>query len=821
MKRVWMIAAACLTALLLLLSPVSARAEGITMDAEVGFDGIYLIGSWTPIRVGIENAGNDFEGSLEVTVNIGQRSEAIYSTPVSLPNTSEKEYTIYARIPDAQFSLNINLTDGKGQVSPIRPARVLQTLKATGLKPIDRGNYLLGLITDDQPSLGYWKEKLAGNQLLSNYQPISLDASNFPDRSEVLSAFSVLVINHFDTDSFRPQQLENLNAWLNDGGVLIVGAGVNGRQTLSALTDHILPVSAGELKTWNSPDILEDFTGKEILGESPLQVMTLQAEDDKIVLGNEEGGLVWAFQKGSGTIYLSAFDLGTEPVLSWTGNKLLWENLLTQTLDSVSLNQLRYPYEKNIFTRNLGEVLGTIKAMEMPSVMLIMFLFLFYLALAGPLNYLFLKKIDKREWSWVSIPALSLLFAVLIFGLGYHTKGGDLLTNTISVVDMNANSEYAELTNHIGIFIPRRGDYVAEIDRFALLTPGELIDTNYRGDYDEGVQAHVVQGNPSRILYDNVNIWTMKTFQTDTRQVEMGSIQSDLFYEAGKVKGMVQNNTDYPLEDLVIYTPFAYVEVGNIAAGESRNVEMALPLTSQPWYNHNIYSIIDNVFPWPSGITASNQENSKNMARRKMLEHLITQENEYTHSFPIAHPVQSGRDEVQSLNLSYFAFYQGQPESGIRINGESADQAITDGLIMGSMDLIVEKEGMVSIPPGMLTGRLEHSMSQNFDDGGDVFYVHDSDGYAVFSADLSPYIHLADLKVQIGISLMHGDGTIQILDLEQGDYVEVQADIIFIDEGNLSKYVDVNNMVYLKVLPGYDQYVEVGLPTITLEGREP
>ena len=180
MKRVWITAAACLTVLFLWLSPVSVRAEGITMDAEVGFDGTYLTGSWTPIRVVLENTGSDFQGSLQIAVNIGQGSEVIYSAPVNLPNTSEKEYTLFARIPGTQRSLNINLTDQKGQGSSIRSARVLQTLKVNELKAVDTDHYLLGLVTDDQPSLGYWKEKLAGNQLLSNYKPVALKAYNLP-----------------------------------------------------------------------------------------------------------------------------------------------------------------------------------------------------------------------------------------------------------------------------------------------------------------------------------------------------------------------------------------------------------------------------------------------------------------------------------------------------------------------------------------------------------------------------------------------------------------------------------------------------------------
>ena len=224
---------------------------------------------------------------------------------------------------------------------------------------------------------------------------------------------------------------------------------------------------AGEIRESGSAALLEELTQRQVLSEAALQVMDINTQEGKVLLGNEENNLVWMFQKGKGTVYLSAFDLGTEPILSWTGNKLLWEDLLSQSLNSGIASRLRHPFEKNQYETGLGEVLGYIEAMEMPSVMLILFLFLFYLALVGPFNYMFLKKIDKREWSWVTIPALSIIFAVLIFGLGYNTKGGELIVNTISVVDLDANEAQGSLTNHIGVFIPRRGDYEVEVDRFA------------------------------------------------------------------------------------------------------------------------------------------------------------------------------------------------------------------------------------------------------------------------------------------------------------------------------------------------------------------
>src|SRR5690554_6181201 len=108
MKRLKILTAVCLTALFLCFFSTSVNASNdISIHGEVGFDGTYLRGSWTPVRVVLKNTGNDLEGSLEVTVKVGQDGKMAYSTPVSLPNTSEKEYTIYAQIPEAERNINI------------------------------------------------------------------------------------------------------------------------------------------------------------------------------------------------------------------------------------------------------------------------------------------------------------------------------------------------------------------------------------------------------------------------------------------------------------------------------------------------------------------------------------------------------------------------------------------------------------------------------------------------------------------------------------------------------------------------------------------
>ena len=147
---------------------------------------------------------------------------------------------------------------------------------------------------------------------------------------------------------------------------------------------------------------------------------------------------------------------------------------------------------------------------------------------------------------------------------------------------------------------------------------------------------------------------------------------------------------------------------------------------------------------------------------------------------------------------------------------------------MGSMGFQTEKEGYVSIPPGMLYGKLEQDMSKNIyggkeanavTDDAEVVMIEDFRDYAVFSVDLSQYTQLSDLKAEISLEFLSGQGTVMIFDLEQKDYVEADGKTISIDESNLGRYVDPDGMVYLKVQPRIDDRAEVMAPMVVLEGR--
>ncbi len=115
----------------LLLMALQAKATSpLQMKVEIGFEGFYKIGSWTPVRIFFENQGSSLEGTLLIKLakeNLLQQnsSETVYSMPVFLPSSSRKLYQVNVLLETDVYPLQVSLINGKESLLkkeiPIQP----------------------------------------------------------------------------------------------------------------------------------------------------------------------------------------------------------------------------------------------------------------------------------------------------------------------------------------------------------------------------------------------------------------------------------------------------------------------------------------------------------------------------------------------------------------------------------------------------------------------------------------------------------------------------------------------------------------------------
>ena len=83
-----------------------------------------------------------------------------------------------------------------------------------------------------------------------------------------------------------------------------------------------------------------------------------------------------------------------------------------------------------------------------------------YILLIGPINYLVLKRLDRREWAWVTMPALIVAFAVAAYGFGSLLRGSEVIVNEVAIVRGAPGATEGTAQAYLGVFSPSRGTYV-------------------------------------------------------------------------------------------------------------------------------------------------------------------------------------------------------------------------------------------------------------------------------------------------------------------------------------------------------------------------
>ena len=73
--------------------------------------------------------------------------------------------------------------------------------------------------------------------------------------------------------------------------------------------------------------------------------------------------------------------------------------------------------------------LNTLPSLALPPIGGLLILLFGYILLVGPLNYLLLRRLDRREWAWVTMPLLVVGFAVAAYVYGNTLRGGQVIIN--------------------------------------------------------------------------------------------------------------------------------------------------------------------------------------------------------------------------------------------------------------------------------------------------------------------------------------------------------------------------------------------------------
>lgn len=560
-------------------SPLLA-ASPLQMTAQAAFGGRFKYGEWLPVFVNLENSGPDVSGEIRVSL-ANQTGQLDFALPADLPSGSRKRFTLYILPNNFSRSAKINFV-------ATQPGQAAETLLTREVKlavlPNDR--YVIGLVMADLEGLGAMNPpQLEGRR--ERAELVSLSLEDIPDRAEGLRLLNALILNDVDTSRLAPAQQAALSRWTAAGGRLILGGGVGAARTLAGLPAELQPVALGQQQEVLALPGLEMYTSKPVRVPGPFLLAEAQPVSKAIVLLANEAKrpgqnssdspygqpVIVELPFGAGFVDFVALDLGQSPFDAWAGTtdfakELLspgaaWPNFLPADIAPQQMSDSQMAY-----------ALTNLPALDLPSIRFLGLLLAGYIILVGPINYLVLRWQDRLAWAWATIPALTLAFSGVAYGIGFGLRGANIIVNQISVLEASADGQAARARTYVGIFSPHRQAYNVEVATDTLIRPlGQNYDP-WAGSINNSGTMQVVQGEPAGVRGLAVDQWSMQSFVAETTSAEAPGLSARLTVKRGGLQGEVVNQSNETWQDVIVLFNTQFQKLGDIAPGQAVDIRL-------------------------------------------------------------------------------------------------------------------------------------------------------------------------------------------------------------------------------------------------------
>ena len=539
------------------------QSNAIQLDARVGFDGYVQSGAWTPITVTAANDGPDVLAEVRVTVDPFTGSRTHYTRPLDLPRGSRKQVTLYAAdVTGFGSEVQVELLDERGRVLQAVAVRV-ETISPTTLL------------------IGVWSSTPQGLAGLALVEPSSgetrvatLTADDLPPDAKGWEALDVLAVSDVDTGALSAAQREALAMWLAGGGRLIIVGGVGYQRTLAGLVD-VSPVRAEAVESL-PVGALADLLGAAAAAGVPdgaAQVAVGPLSDDARVLVAEGGTPLIAWRPvGYGRVDFFGPDPALAPLAGWDGLTDVWRAILADGRPRPS-----WGYGLSDQWSYARDAVAAVPGITLPSVLQLCGFLALYVVLIGPVNYIVLTRLKRRELAWLTIPALILVFSAITYITGFQLRGSTAVVHRLAVVQGWEGSDVAAVDGMIGVWSPRRARYDVELEPGLFSRP---LPSDLGGALGTATTAHVEQVENFRLSDVAVDIGSITPFTVEGF-VEMGTgISADLALapegDSIHIAGRIHNAGTLDLSETSLLVGGTLVSLGDLPAGASIDVDEAL-----------------------------------------------------------------------------------------------------------------------------------------------------------------------------------------------------------------------------------------------------
>ena len=819
--------AALLLAVCLLCGAAAAAGESIhtevsnpdfEMEVSVGYDGMMTYGRMMPVTVLIRNAGGDFEGTLGVNAYVNETQYDRYELPVSIPASSQREYTLAVRVLTRQQVFTAELVCGGEKVCAVNgnPETVFNP-----------SAMMVGVLSTRPQNLNYLNID-RDNDTLARYefwQVVPLTAENFPEDETLLRSFGLIVLDDLDPAALSQKQRDALENWLLGGRILLCGGGTTAAAnlplfgSLTGLTIRGMGTSGSVIAS------LEKGINRTESGRTAEAVIA-EYDGGKPLISDAEGqGLVWRTEAGAGRIYTAAFETGDALLNSDPLMHYFWEQLLVdrdQALYSSAMYMDNDSYPSAVVN------VSYMAPIEADSKLLPgIFIIIGGLVLACLLWWI-LKKRDKRQLMWIVLPAIAVIATAGLVLLASASQTNEPMAVIAQNLVQTASGTTRDYSG-VSAATPSYGRHM-----FSL--PGDSLRVQVYDyvDWDEEEEEKQTEpdvlrtcniaGGDNAVTADIDTPWGQVNLCSESEAQMTGRIEGTLWMEADGLHGEIVNGTNLHFAAGQIITNQGYVTVPALAPGEKAEVLMTRKTFSDPqnpYYEDGglyegttgLYTIINNAMGYTD---ERGYPDSLHNVYGSMINGAVDELRRAYGNFSYG--------AYDTAVFMYCAAPTDLPRPELSVDGARVERMARMALLTAELEYLpVGRTGVVYRSPGMdIPVRVETDENglptdTPLDSGKDIYY-HTLNETPTFLFDLKEMggVKVDSLLISMNVWYLN-ECRVYAYSHVKNDWVEIEANKDIEGPGD---YLDAKGRLFVQFRSvSQDMYSEVPAPMISLQGR--
>lgn len=538
---------------------VITRNPDISVSLNYGIDGyaVYDSGCQVVLKV---HSDVDLSGRLVIMPSYDE----VYSGSTTMKYSQEINWTADSD-NTARFYVNglgygrmlIQIEDENGQV-----------VYAESDQPSVSGYEMVttvGVLSDAQDSFDDLDDARVRTQNDSvSARKLKMQTDMFPDSLQGLEVVHYMLIDDYDTSRLSVDQMEALQEWVLEGGTLILSLGKDADRVLGGFDSKFISYELNGISSKNVTIWSDKGSSTEYKKAAVADISVYGAQV------NDAIGGVSILDTGYGRILVVPYSLGSKPVAGGNSELQLMEMILKAGYTDKINSLVQGSYYDNSASYGIINAINTNKK-KMVSPCILIVILVAYLILCGPVTYVVLRKLHRREWMWIAVPAWALVGTIAIYIVSTKYRVTRPLELTFESADISDDIMRQNVYTYI---IGSKADSYS-VDVNSEYDNVQVMD-EYYGDstYSQSMNIErcasddgITMKFDTHIPFGGISLQASSVTTND-----IGRFESSLKLYTDGIEGSVKNNTAYDMRDVVVMTDGYYYCLDSLPAGESMDI---------------------------------------------------------------------------------------------------------------------------------------------------------------------------------------------------------------------------------------------------------